>query len=110
MESRLKYPYVRLPKKIDQILLLLCEELKNNRFFNNIEKIGFDDYSSRSQFTFVILDSIFGEAPDDLTDLYLTLLEKHTKKLKDNNKKYLAKEAFKFYIELMIEKKKRKSK
>lgn len=107
MKKISEYPYVRLPKKIDQTMLLLCEELRNNRFFNGIEKIGFEDYSSRSHFTFLILDLIFGEAPDELADLYLNLLEKYTKKLKNNDRKTITKQAFRFYIDLMTEKRMR---
>ena len=107
MDDLPEYPHVRLPKKADRILLIISEELRNNRFFNKIEKIGFDDYSARSHFTFLVLDLIFGEAPDELAELYLKLLEKYTRKLKDNRRKSIIKQAFNFYIDLLIEKKRR---
>ena len=109
MVRRLEYPHVRLPRKIDRILLILCEELKNNKFFNSIEKIGFDDTNSRSHFTFLILDLIFKESPDELANLYFDLLQKYTKNLKDNQRTTVTKQAFRFYIDLMIEKKRRDS-
>ena len=109
MDDLPEYPHVRLPKKADRILLIISEELRNNRFFNKIEKIGFDDYSARSHFTFLVLDLIFGETPDELANLYLRLLEKYTRKLKDNQRKSIIKQAFNLYIELLIEKRRRMS-
>lgn len=102
-----EYPHVRLPKKIDQLLYILSQELKNNKVFDGLVDVGFDDTNGRSDFTFMILDIVFREAPDELANIYLTLLIKHTKKLKDTGRTSLTKQAFKFYIDLMIEKKKR---
>lgn len=105
----MKYPHVRLPKKIDRLLHILCEDLKNNYTFNNLVEAGFDDSNSRSEFTFLILDIVFKETSDDLANLYLSLLQKHTKKLKDTGQSSLAKRAIKFYVDLMIERKRRAS-
>jgi hypothetical protein len=103
----MKYPHVRLPKKTDRILHILCEDLKNNYTFNNLAKVGFDDSNSRSEFTFFILDIVFKETSDDLSNLYFSLLQKHTKKLNDTGQSSLAKRAIKFYVDLMIERKRR---
>jgi len=102
-----EYPHVRLPKKIDRLIYILSQELKSNKVFDSLADVGFDDSQGRSDFTFMILDIIFKEAPDELANIYLTLLIKHTKKLKDTGRSSLTKQAFKFYIDLMIEKKKR---
>lgn len=107
MKIRSEYPQVRLPKKIDQLLYILSQELKNNKVFDSLADVGFDDSQGRSDFTFMILDIIFKEAPDELANVYLTLLIKHTKKLKDTERTSITKQAFKFYIDLMVEKKKR---
>jgi hypothetical protein len=96
------YPYVRLPKRIDRLLFTLAEELRNNKCFNALEAVGFETGRSRSHFTFVVLDTIFNESPDELVDQYLDLLEKHTVKLKDTRKTTLAKRALKFYVDLMV--------
>lgn len=109
MDDLPEYPHVRLPKKADRILLIISEELRNNRFFNKIEKIGFANYSARSHFTFLVLDLIFGDAPDELAELYLRLLEKYTMKLKDNRRKTIVKQAFNLYIDLLAEKRRRMS-
>lgn len=101
------YPHVRLPKKIDHLLYILSQELKNNKFFDSLADVGFDDSQGRSDFTFMILDIIFKEASDELANIYLTLLIKHTKKLKDTGRASLTKQALKFYVDLMVEKKKR---
>jgi len=107
MIKKTDYPHVRLPKKIDRILYILCEELKGNKFFNSIEKIGFDDSNSRTNFTFIVLDLIFKESSDELADLYLGLLQKHTKKLKNGDQSSATKQAIKFYVDLLIEKRRR---
>lgn len=102
-----EYPHVRLPKKIDQLLYILSQDLKNNKVFDDLANVGFDDSQGRSDFTFMILDIIFKEATDELANVYLTLLIKHTKKLKDMRRSSLTKQALKFYIDLIVEKKKR---
>lgn len=105
----MKYPHVRLPKKTDRLLHILCEDLKNNYTFNKLTEVGFDDSTSRSEFTFLILDIVFKETSDDLANLYLSLLQRHTNKLKDTVQSSLAKRALKFYVDLIIEKKRRTS-
>lgn len=106
-----KIPHVKVPKKVDQILLIISEDLRNNKVFNKLEKIGFDTVNARSHFTFLVLDLIFGNSADDLAELYLRLLEKYTQKVNSSiTRKSLAKRSFRMYIELMIEKRVRKQK
>ncbi|QLH33404.1 MAG: hypothetical protein HWD62_14180 [Cyclobacteriaceae bacterium] len=47
---------------------------------------------------------IFKESSDELADLYLGLLQKHTKKLKNGDQSSATKQAIKFYVDLLIEK------
>lgn len=107
MKTTTQYPHVRLPKKIDQLLYILSQELKNNKVFDDLVKVGFDDSHSRSDFMSMVLDIVFKEDCEELANIYLRLIIKHSKKLKDTNRSTLTKQAFKFYIDLMIEKKKR---
>jgi hypothetical protein len=107
MRNKSNFRHVRLPRKIDRILYILSEELRNNKFFNGIEKIGFDGTNARSHFTFLILDLVFKESSDELADRYFELLEKYTKKLKDDQWTTITKQAFRFYVDLIIEKRKR---
>ena len=49
--------------------------------------------------------------PDELGDMYLRLLEKHTKKIKNEyGQDELSKRALKMYIDIICEKKRRKTK
>lgn len=106
MNQRSKNPHVRLPEKADRILFLLCEDLKNNKFFNKLEKVGVED-APRSELMFMVLGLVFKERSDDLNNLYLKLLEEYSKKVKGYELDSLAKQALNFYIDLMIEKKRR---
>lgn len=106
METVSKYSHVRLPNKIDRILFMLCEDLKTNRFFNKLHKAGLEE-THRSDLACLVLEMVFKETTDDLISLYLNLLEKHSKKIKKYERTSTAKQALNFYIDLVIEKKRR---
>jgi len=98
---------VKLPANIDLILFLIQEELKTTRLFNGLSELGLNDCFYQSHFATVILASMgFRERPDDLYEFYLDLITMRSKKLKPNNDS-VAYQAFKVYIDLMIEKKNR---
>ena len=98
---------VKLPADIDLVLFLIQEELKSTKFFNGLAHVGLTDCYYQSHFSTVILASVgFDERPDDLHEFYLDLIDKRSNKIKTNNDSVM-KQAFKVYIDLMIEKKRR---
>ena len=98
---------VKLPADIDLILFLIQEELKSTKLFNGLGRVGLSDCYYQSHFSTVILASVgFDERPDDLHEFYLDLINSRSKKIKPDNDS-VVKQAFKVYIDLMIEKKRR---
>ena len=98
---------VKLPADLDLILFLIQEELKSTKLFNGLAAIGLDDCSYQSHFSTVVLASVgFDNRPDDLYDFYMKLIDRRSKKIKPDNDS-ITKQAFRVYIDLMIEKKKR---
>jgi len=101
---------VKLPANIDLILFLIQEELKTTRLFNGLSDLGLNDCFYQSHFATVILASAgFKERPDDLYGFYLDLINRRSKKIKPDHDS-VVRQAFKVYIDLMIEKKNRSQK
>lgn len=98
---------VKLPASIDLILFLIQEDLKTTRLFNSLSDVGLSDSFYQSHFATVVLASVgFRERPDDLYEFYLALIDRRSKKIKPNHDS-VVRQAFKVYIELMIERKNR---
>ncbi|MBX2954509.1 MAG: hypothetical protein KF846_00030 [Cyclobacteriaceae bacterium] len=96
------YPLVRLPKKSEQVIALLREELKANFFFNRLAKAGLDDCPHQPYLGSVVLALMgFESCPDELMGFYLKRLEHHTAKLKPNKgHQHITKKALHFYSDL----------
>lgn len=98
---------VKLPADIDLILFLIQEELKSTKLFNGLARVGLSDCQYQSHFGPLILASAgFDERPDSLHEFYIDLIDRRSKKIKAGDDS-ITKQAFKVYIDLMIEKKKR---
>lgn len=98
---------VKLPAEIDLILFLIQEELKSTKLFDGLAEAGFSDCYYQSHFGTVILATAgFTDRPDDLYEFYMDLIAKRSKKIKPDTNS-ITKQAFRVYIDLMIEKKKR---
>lgn len=101
-----RYSLVRIPKKVDRTLFLLCEELKSNKFFEGLSKVGVDDIYYQPHLMSVILEKMgFKEISDDLVSRYIDLLSKYSGKIMEDRKS-ITKHAFRFYIDLLMEKEK----
>lgn len=99
---------VKLPPAVELILFLIKEELKNRKFTNGLEQVGFDTSVCCTDFGILILSLAgFGKRTDQMYNWYYELLDKYAAKIEDVNADDIFEHALDFYIELMIEKHKR---
>jgi hypothetical protein len=103
-----QYPLVRLPANVDLTLFLIREELKSERFFNGLHDIGIDECLYQTHLGKLVLASVgLDDDRDETFQFYYKLIEKRSSKIGTDNDSIM-KQAFKVYMELMIEKDRRK--
>lgn len=102
-----QFPLCKLPQKIDLTLFLIREELKSQKFFDGLHKAGIDDCYFQAHLGKVILGNVGLDADsEEVTDFYYKLIEKRSKKIEADSESIM-KQAFKVYVDLMAEKKRR---
>jgi hypothetical protein len=95
-----KYPLIKLPKKLDMILYLIREELKSEKFFGDLEKIGFTDNQYQPHLGKLILMKMkLDDGSDEVFEWYYEIIERRKKKVKDG--KSLMKQVMKVYGEMV---------
>jgi hypothetical protein len=105
--KKLNVRLVKLPANIEFILYLIKEELKSAKFFNGLARLGFgDSYYESDLGTLVLAYCGFDTTPDELYEFYVDLIDRYSDKIEEDNETVM-KYAFKVYIEIMIEKKRR---
>jgi hypothetical protein len=98
---------VKLPETIELVLFLIREELKANKFFLALATVGMEDSYYQPNFSNAIFAYAgFDDVPDELVGFYTRLLDKYTDKMEPDNET-ITEQAFNFYIDLMIEKRRR---
>lgn len=104
----MQLPFVKLPPDIDFTLFLIREELKSQKFFNGLHDIGIDDCPYQTRLGKAVLASVgLDDGSDETTEFYFKTIEKRSKKIQTDNESIM-RQAVKAYIELIIEKKRRK--
>lgn len=110
MKLRSKYPLFRLPEKAELVLYLIKQELKSTRYFNTMAELGGGDVYFHPCLDSAILTCAgFREHPDDLLDFYIRKIDHYSKKIGPDDES-VTKYAFKLFLDLEIEKKKREEK
>lgn len=106
--SKILYSLVRLPNKIDQVLYMIGEDLKSQKFFNTMNALDWSDNFYQPRLAVLILKHMnLDDGSDEIVNFYYALVEKHSKKVEaDNNS--LMKQVMKVYAKLVMEKEKRK--
>src|SRR5882724_1854460 len=100
------YPLTKIPFEIDQILYLICEELKSRRLSHALQKAGIDDCYFLPHLDSLILRNIgLDEDIDKVFSVYNNILERRSKKIEADHDS-IVKQAFKVYQELINEKRK----
>jgi hypothetical protein len=106
--KHVKLPFTKLPPDLDLTLFLIREELKSEKFFHGLYKVGIDDCYFQTRLGKVILGRLgMDDGSDEIFNFYHSLIEKRSKKIEANNDSVM-KQAIKVYAELIAEKKRRK--
>lgn len=105
--KHLKLPFTKLPPDVDLTLFLIREELKSQKFFNGLHKIGIDDCYYQTRLGKVILSRLgMDDGSDEIFNFYHAVIEKRSKKIEADNDSVM-KQAIKVYFELISERKRR---
>jgi hypothetical protein len=108
MNNQTGPPLIKLPPKIDYCLFLIKEELKSRCFFKGLHQVGIDDIYFQPHLDVVILKSVgLDDGTDQTTEFYFEIMERRSRKIKADNDSIVT-QALKVYIELLLEKKRRK--
>ncbi len=100
----MKYPLLKLPAPVEQVLYLIREELKTRKLFHALHQAGIDDCYFQPHLDSLILAGIgWDDYSDELFSRYSAIMEKHSKKI-EADPDSIVKRALKAYVELMHEK------
>lgn len=101
-------PLVKLPQAIDEILYMIREDLKSQKYFNTVSSVtdGYCPYQPHLG-KLILIKMKLDDGSDEIFDFYYKLVEKRSKKIgSDNNS--IMKQVMKVYLELVMEKELRK--
>jgi len=98
-------PLVKIPQEAELAIFLIRQELKSRTLTNNFNEMGFDGSICISDFSDLIF-SIIGldDKSDKFYEWYLKQLDVFCKDVDLSEGATLSKQAFDFYVHLMIEK------
>jgi hypothetical protein len=100
-------PLIKLPSRVELTIFLIREELKNRKFTKGLEKVGFDTSDCSSDFSSLILALAgFQNRTDELYEWYFNQSEEYSEKFDLSDWKELNEQAFNFYIDLLMERRK----
>jgi hypothetical protein len=107
--NKSRLPLVKLPYEIDYCLYLIREELKSRRFFEGLHSVGIEDIYLQPHLDKLILSTVgLDDGSDETAEFYFKIMEKRSKKIEADNDSIM-KQAMQVYMELMVEKKRRKA-
>jgi hypothetical protein len=96
---------VKIPQEADFALFLIREELKSRRLMKDIQKAGFESSIRSSDFSSVIFSIIgFRNKSDSFYEWYKGQIDVFCKDVDFFEGDRLSKQAFDFYVHLLIEK------
>jgi hypothetical protein len=105
----MNYPLVKLPPSTQTILYLISQELKIRRFFNALHKAGIDDVYFEPHLDKLILAQMeMDDGSDEIMDTFNRIIDKRSKKIEPDYESIM-KQAMKVYVDLVGEKRKRKT-
>jgi len=100
---------VKLPPRIELALYLIKAELRNRKFMNGLEAVGFDTTFVSFDFSSIILNLAgFDIRSDEVYEWYNNLLEKYLPQVEMKEPiDALNEYAFSFWLDIEMEKRKR---
>ena len=98
----MRYPFIKLPRKVEMALFLIREELKTRKFFNGLAKVGLHDCPSQTFLGALIADQLGLDIhSDEAFTQFDNILEKYSKKVEDADNESIMKVVMKVYVHLM---------
>jgi hypothetical protein len=95
----------KIPQETDFVLFLIQEELKSRRLIKELENAGFDSMSRSSDFSSVIFATLgFKNKSVSFYEWYKDQIDVFCKEVNLSEGDSLSKQAFDFYVHLMLEK------
>lgn len=96
-----KYPLVKLPQSIDEILYLIREDLKCQKYFDGQAELNGTDSPYRPHLAKLILQRMnLDDGSDEVFEMYYKLVEKRSKKIGEDNDSIM-KQVMRLYAELV---------
>lgn len=98
-------PLVKIPQEAEYAIFLIRQELKSRTLTNKFNEMGFDGSICISDFSSLIF-SVFGfdQKSDEFYEWYFHELDVFCKDIDLSDGSTLSKQAFDFYVHLVIEK------
>ena len=104
-------PLVKIPQEAEFAIFLIRQELKSRTLTNSFDKIGFDGSICISDFSSLIFSVIgLNDKSDSFYEWYFGQLDVFCKDVDLSDGATLSKQAFDFYVHLMIEKRSQEEK
>jgi hypothetical protein len=98
-------PLVKIPQETEFTIFLIRQELKSRTLTNKFNEMGFDGSICISDFSSLIFSVIgFDQKSDEFYEWYLNQLDVFCKDVDLSDGATLSKQAFDFYVHLVIEK------
>jgi hypothetical protein len=103
------YPLVRLPQQIDEVLYMILQDLKSQKYFDGQAELNGSDSPYRPFLCKVILVRMnLDDGSDEIFELYDQLILKRSQKIGDDTTSQM-KQVMKVYAALLMEKERRKA-
>ena len=100
----MRYPFIKLPRKVEMALFLIAEELKSRKFFNGLRNLGLDDCSYEHHFNSPIAHYMdLEDHSDTMYSRIDDLLEKHSSKVNADDGESVMRQVLTVYVDLVIE-------
>lgn len=100
----MRYPFIKLPSKVEATLFLIREELKSRSFFNRLEKVGFLEPNAQTHLHALIADNlgIDIQKDEDFEEFDAILEEASAEVERDMENEDLMRIVLKAYMSLVI--------
>jgi hypothetical protein len=104
MPNTSAYPLVKLPQAIDEILYMIREDLKSQKYFDGQAALNGTDSPYRPHLAKLILRNMnLDDGSDEIFQFYFRLIEKRSKRIGEDNTSTM-KQVMKVHAALLMEK------
>ena len=104
------FPLVKLPQRLDEILYMIREDLKSQKYFDGQAELNGVESPFRPHLAkLILLRMNLDDGSDEIFEFYYRLVEKRSKKIGEDNDSIM-KQVMSVYAELVGEKQRKKQK